>query len=348
MLTALIMAGGKGTRFWPMSTEEKPKQFLNLIDSKTMIQATVDRLEGLININHIFICTSKSYVDIVKQQLPNLPEKNIIIEPIGRNTAPCILLSTLYIKEMYDEANIVVLPSDHKINDKQEFLNILSSANDFINKNKEGIITIGIKPNRPEIGYGYINYGDDIDEFNNHSVKKVNRFVEKPNIEKAKEYLEANTYLWNAGMFVFNCDFMLEQFKIFFCNSYKILSSLPSINDSRYMEELHDKYILCDAISVDYAIMEKSDAIYVIPADFGWDDIGSWKALERYIIQDDNGNIIKGNINSVNSQNNVVYATDKKIILLDAEDLFVIETEDKIVVGKKDSIEHVHELRGKN
>ena len=148
MLTALIMAGGKGTRFWPKSTENKPKQLLNLIDDKTMLQATIERLEDLINIDHIFVCTGVQYIGIIKEQLPNLPEKNIIIEPTGKNTAPCILLSLLYIKQIYMDANVVVLPSDHKINNKKEFLKILSVANKFVDDTFESIVTIGIEPNK--------------------------------------------------------------------------------------------------------------------------------------------------------------------------------------------------------
>lgn len=347
MLVALIMAGGKGTRFWPMSTEEKPKQFLKLIDERTMIQATVDRLEGLIDIENVFICTGAKYVDLVKEQLPRLPERNIIVEPAGRNTAPCILLSSLYIKQIYKNANIIVLPSDHKINNEPEFLNILSSANKFIKRNNKAIITIGIQPDRPETGYGYINFGEDEDIIGNYHIKKVNRFVEKPSLEKAKEYLGKGTYLWNAGMFMFNSNFMIDEFKQYFTAAYNILSSLPLIEDNGYMEELEDKYALCEAISIDYAIMEKSKYIYVIPGNFGWDDIGSWKALERYIPEDKNKNIFKGNVKGYNSNHNTVYGTDKQIILLDASDLFIIETDNKIVIGKKDSLPKVHKLRGK-
>lgn len=347
MLTALIMAGGKGTRFWPMSTEEKPKQFLNLIDELTMIQSTVKRLKKLINIDHIFVCTTEKYKDLLLEQLPDLPQKNIIIEPIGRNTAPCILLSTIYIKQLYSDANIIVLPSDHKINDEDEFIDVLKAGNSFISKNRDSIVTIGIVPNRPETGYGYINFGDNVDGFGNHLVKKVNKFVEKPNLKKAKQYVADGKYLWNAGMFAFNSNFMLEQFQKYFDYSYNLLASLPAIEDENYMSELYKKYQQCDAISVDYAIMEKSDCIYVIPSDFGWDDIGSWNALERYIDKDGNNNIVKGNVKILDSQNNVVYGTDKEILLVDVDDLYVIETDERIVIGKKDNLESVHELRGK-
>lgn len=346
MLNVLIMAGGKGTRFWPMSTGDRPKQFLDLIDDKTMIQATVERLKPLVSLDHIFICTGSQYVSLVREQLPELPEKNIIIEPVGRNTAPCILLSSLYISQIYKDSHIVVLPSDHKINNKKEFLNVLASADTFLNTESHSIITIGITPDRPEIGYGYINYDETIETVNEHTIRKVNQFVEKPNIDKAREYLNDGYYLWNAGMFMFDAEFMIGEFKKYY-SSFELLSSLPSIKDTSYYKELEKKYKECEAISVDYAIMEKSKDIYVIPADFGWDDIGSWKALERYIPEDEHGNILKGNVRIFESKDNIIYGNDKEIILLDIDDIFCIDTGERIVIGKRDSLSKVHELRGK-
>ena len=173
MLCALIMAGGKGTRFWPLSTEEKPKQFLNLIGEETMIQMTINRIKPIIPIDRIFVCTGQMYVDLVKEQLPELPERNIIIEPEGRNTAPCIALSAFIIKKYYSGATMIVLPSDHLINDEEEFRKIVLDGNEFIKNNDNAIITLGIKPSRPEVGYGYIKYGSEKSNLNSHSVIKV-------------------------------------------------------------------------------------------------------------------------------------------------------------------------------
>ena len=204
MFCTLIMAGGKGTRFWPKSTEEKPKQFLNLIGEKTMIQMTCDRVLKIMPIENIFVVTAEKYKKLVKEQLPNLPEKNIIIEPVGMNTAPCILLASLYIKQIYKDANIAVLPSDHVIGNNDEFCRILKKANDYIeNENNKAIVTIGITPNRPEGGYGYIKYPKKAIN-NNEEIIKIERFVEKPSVDTAKEYLREGNYLWNAGMFIFN------------------------------------------------------------------------------------------------------------------------------------------------
>lgn len=347
MLTALIMAGGRGTRFWPASTEEKPKQFLNLIGERTMIQETVHRLLPLMDLDHIFICTGEKYKAICLEQLPELPERNIIVEPMGRNTAPCILLSTLYIKQIYDGANVIVLPSDHQINNEPEFLSVLADANKFVEEKQNAIVTIGISPNRPETGYGYINFNETVDTVNVHEVKDVKRFVEKPNAEVAQSYLDDGHYLWNAGMFMFNVDFMKSQYELYANETYKTLTSLPAIDAPNYMEELAAKYATCESISVDFAIMEKSDKLFVVPADFGWDDIGEWKALERYLSKDDAGNITKGTVKTENSNNNTVFVTTKPVVLLDADGLFIIETEERIVVGKKSSLSKVHELRNK-
>ena len=347
MLTALIMAGGRGTRFWPASTDEHPKQFLNLIGERTIIQETVHRLLPLIDIDHIFICTGVKYKDICLEQLPDLPKRNIIVEPMGRNTAPCILLSALYIKQIYGDSNVIVLPSDHLINNEPEFLSVLSDANKFVSSKKESIITIGIMPDRPETGYGYINFMDTINTVNSHEIKKVNRFVEKPNAEVAQSYLDDGHYLWNAGMFMFNVDFMTSEYEKYATDTYKTLTSLPAIDAADYMEELDAKYATCESISVDFAIMEKTDSLCVIPADFGWDDIGSWKALERYLAEDEMKNILKGNVRAFSASNNLVFSKNKEVILFDADDLFIIETDECIVVGKRESLEKVHELRTK-
>ncbi len=342
---ALIMAGGKGTRFWPKSTEEKPKQFLKLVGERTMIQMTVDRVKKIIPIQKIFIVTCSKYVKLLKEQIPDLPEKNIIIEPVGRNTAPCILLASMYIKQIHHDVNIAVLPSDHIMNKEEEFCNILKDANEALNKNINGIITIGIKPNRPETGYGYIECTDNIELINGRQVVKVNRFVEKPNLEKAQEYLDNGNYLWNAGMFIFDVNYMLKELEKNFNEGYNIISNLPSIYEQKYICVLSKEYPKCESISIDYAVMEKTNNIYVIPSDFGWDDVGTWNSLERYIGKDENCNIAKGNIEFSNSNNCVVYGSDKKIILIDVDDIFCAEGEDTIVITKKQSVNKVKNFR---
>ena len=345
MFCSLILAAGKGTRFWPKSTEEKPKQFLNLLGEKTMLQMTCERVLKIMPIENIFVVTAEKHKELIKEQLPNLPERNIIIQPEVMNTAPCILLSCLYIKQIYENANIAVLPSDHIIGNNEEFCKTLQKANDYIeNKNREAIITIGITPNRPEGGYGYIKYPKN-ELKNKNGIIKVEKFVEKPSVDTAREYLKEGNYLWNAGMFIFNLDFMLNEFKKNFNKSYEILNNLPKITDENYLKKAKEEYVKCEATSIDYTVMEKSDAIYVIPNDFGWDDIGTWIALQRYIEPDSQSNFIKGNVSAFNSKNNVVYGEGKKIILLDVDDIFCIDADDVIVIGKKEKLRELHELR---
>lgn len=344
---ALIMAGGRGTRFWPKSTEDKPKQFLNLVGKKTMIQDTFDRISKKISKNKIFVVTSQRYENILKEQLPELPENNIIIEPVGRNTAPCILLACLYINQIYKNANVVVLPSDHLISNVKEFCNVLEVANEYISKQSDSIVTIGVEPNRPEVGYGYIKCSENKQNINDYEIIKVERFVEKPNEELAKEYVKSKKYLWNSGMFIFNIVYMIEEMKRNAKNIYHLLIKLPEINSKNYRAELERIYTECEDISIDYAIMEKSDNICVIPCKFGWDDIGTWKALQRYIDTDVESNIVKGNVKTYNSHNNVIYSEEKELILIDVDDIFVIETSDLIVIGKKDQLNKVHEYRNR-
>ena len=198
MLCALIMAGGKGTRFWPLSTEEKPKQFLNLLGRETMIQMTVNRVKPIIPIERIFVCTVSSYVELVKEQLPELPEENIIVEPEGRNTAPCIALSSMIINRKYNDAAIAVLPSDHLIKNEEKFRNIILDCNEFLDINETALITIGMKLNRPETGYGYIRYDEKSFELKEDEFIKVDKFVEKPDLEMAENYLKEGNYLWNG------------------------------------------------------------------------------------------------------------------------------------------------------
>ena len=339
----LIMAGGKGTRFWPKSTEEKPKQFINLIEDKTMIQLTVDRVRKIVPIEKVFIATGEKYIGLVKEQITDLPERNIIVEPIGRNTAPCILLASMYIKQIYGNCNIAVLPSDHVIKDETKFVRTFKLANDFIESKNEAIVTLGITPDRPETGYGYIKY----DKNDKNKVVKVDKFVEKPNLEKAKEYLESNGYLWNAGIFVFNIDYMLKELSSNYSKAYILLKQLPRIDDNNYKTVLNEIYPKCESISIDYAVMEKSKNIYVIPSSFGWDDIGTWKSLERYIRKDENDNYIKGQVSTYDSYNNILYSQNKKIIAIGVDNIYCIETDNKIVIGVKENVDELVKYREK-
>lgn len=345
MLCALIMAGGKGTRFWPLSTEEKPKQFLNLIGEETMIQMTVNRIKPIIPIERVFVCTGEMYVDLVKEQLPELPEQNIIVEPEGRNTAPCIALSAFVIKKYYKDANMIVLPSDHLISDEDEFRNVIKNADEFVKANKEAIITLGMEPTRPETGYGYIRYGKDEKVINNHKVIKVDAFVEKPNKEKAKAYIKEGNYLWNGGMFLWSADNILNQIEKYSNDTYKVLKDIEIVANEEMQELINNNYYKTEAISIDYAVMEKSDSIYVVPSRFGWDDVGSWEALDRYREKDEKGNVLVGSAKVVDSHGNLVISSSHDIVVEGLKDIYVIENDGKILVGHKSNVANVKELK---
>ena len=345
MLCALIMAGGKGTRFWPLSTEEKPKQFLNLIGEETMIQMTVNRIKPIIPMERIFVCTGERYVDLVKEQLPELPDSNIIVEPEGRNTAPCIALSAFVIKRYFKNANMVVLPSDHLIKDEEEFRNVIESANEFVNNNDEAIITLGMEPTRAETGYGYIRYGNENQSVNKHKVIKVDAFVEKPNKEKAKEYLKEGNYLWNGGMFLWSVNNILEQINKYSNDTYKALERLEEVDEEFMQSFINNNYEYTEAISIDYAVLEKSKDIYVVPSNFGWDDVGSWEALDRYREKDTHGNVLVGSAKVVESESNLVISSTHDIVVEGLSDIYVIENDGKILVGQKSNVSNVKELK---
>lgn len=345
MLCALIMAGGKGTRFWPLSTEEKPKQFLKLIGKDTMIQMTVNRIKPMIPMERIFICTAAKYVNLVREQLPELPEKNIIIEPEGRNTAPCIALSAFIIKRYYEDANMIVLPSDHLINDEDGFRNIVKKADDFLGNNEEAIITLGMKPDRPETGYGYIKYSDNLEKNSEDSVFKVDRFVEKPDEETAKKYLEDSSYLWNGGMFLWKISNIINEIKKYSPVTYESIHEVEFVKEELLQDLINDKYHKTEAISIDYAVLEKSKNIYVIPSEIGWDDIGTWKAVERYKEKDINDNILYGNAKVIESKCNIAINSCKRVVMIGIDDVMTLETEDSIYIVNKDYMDNLRDYQ---
>lgn len=341
MLCALIMAGGRGTRFWPISTDEKPKQFLKLLGDKSMIRMTVDRLLPIIPMERIFVATGEQYVDLVKQELPELNEDNIIIEPMGRNTAPCIALSAFYINKRIKNASMVVLPSDHLIRAEENFRNILQKGYEFLKDHEKSIVTIGIAPTRPETGYGYIECGAEVEK----DILKVTRFVEKPDFETAVEYLMKKNYLWNSGMFLWTVDNILDLVNRYLKNTYDILSEVAVAAEEEYENLLKKKYKDVDNISIDFGVMEKADSIYVIPGEFGWDDIGSWTSLERYRKKDKNNNICTEKVQVIEGKNNIVIGEEKQIIIDGVENIYLIESKDMIILGNKDKVENLKDIK---
>lgn len=341
MLCALIMAGGKGTRFWPLSTEEKPKQFLNLVGDDTMIQMTVNRILPIIPIERIFVCTGEKYTDYVINQLPELPKENIIVEPEGRNTAPCIALSSMIIKRKFNDASVLVLPSDHLIEKEDEFRSIILKGNDFLEKNPYNIVTLGIQPNRPETGYGYIKLKDEI--FNN--IYKVDKFVEKPDENTAKKYLANGNYLWNSGMFLWKAENIINQIKNYSPEIYEALKEIETIEEDVIGNYVKENYKNTTNISIDYAVLEHSKDIYVIPSDIGWDDIGTWKAVERYRDRDLDNNIVAENVSVIESKSNMIVNNKKRVVLIGIEEVMTLETEDSIFIVNKKYMDNLRDYQ---
>lgn len=343
-ITAVIMAGGRGERFWPRSRKDRPKQFLSLTDDgKTMIQHTVDRLLPMVSMEDIFIVTNQNYVGLCKEQLPGIPEENILAEPAARNTAPCVGLAAAIISKKYEDAVMMVLPSDHLIKFNDIFIDTLNTASAVAEKG-ENLVTIGITPTYPETGYGYIYFGK-ADEAERANVYKVKRFVEKPNLETAKEYLASGKYLWNSGMFVWKVSTILNNFKELLPDIYDgLLKIKDAFGTVDFDEILSKEFCAFKSESVDYGIMERAQNIYTIPGSFGWDDVGSWLSLERINTTNEFGNVVTGNVITIDSKNSIIAGGDKLIAAVGLEDLIIVDTDDAILICSKENTQDVKKV----
>lgn len=348
--TALIMAGGKGERFWPKSRVTLPKQFLSFTDDgRTMIQLTVERISPLVDIKDVYIATNRNYKELVMQQLPRIPEKNILCEPVGRNTAPCIGLGAVHVMKQCEadgdqDALMIVLASDHLIKHNDIFIDTLKAGCDVAAK-KENLVTIGITPNYPETGYGYIKYNRDAKNGESYA---VDAFVEKPDLDTAKKYLASGDYLWNSGMFIWKVSTILDNFKKFMPSTYDGLMKIKaSVGTAEEDKVLADEFPNLESQSVDYGIMEKASDIYILPGTFGWDDVGSWLAVGRIKKNDENGNVVNGNVVTVNTQNCVLEGRDKLIATVGLRDMVVVDTEDAILISTKENAGEIKQVLAK-
>lgn len=320
----VIMAGGIGSRFWPMSVPEYPKQFIDVMGmGKSLIQLTVERFEGICPKENFWVVTSEKYVDIVKEQLPQIPEQHILAEPEARNTAPCIAYACWKIRKEDAEANIVVTPSDALVINTTEFARCIKVA---LNKTADSssIVTLGMHPSRPETGYGYIAAINGTDDGN--GIFSVEAFKEKPDIETAKAYLVAGNYFWNAGIFVWNVNTITNAIKRYAPQIAGVMDELePSLFTDNETAELKRLFPTCEKISIDYAVMEKADDIYVLPAEFGWSDLGSWGSLHSLLNQDGSGNATVGdNISLYNCKNCVVHTSENKKVVIEGLDGYIV------------------------
>jgi mannose-1-phosphate guanylyltransferase len=352
MITAFIMAGGSGERFWPLSTKEKPKQLLKLIDNeRSMIRMTVDRVLPMISADRIFIGTNAIQAEAIRDELPMLPRENVIVEPSFKDTAAAIGYGAVKIKQLIvdtcqlsvdEEITMIVLASDHLIKNEENFRKRLETAIES-SKKKKSIVTLGIKPTKPETGYGYI----ETEECYIGEPAPVKRFWEKPNLERAEKYVASGKYLWNSGMFIFEIKTMMVAFKRYMPKHFEILEG---IKDNLTMNDTDEKIRLdfekFEKISIDFGIMEKAENIEVIPVDFGWNDIGSYPALDEVFEHTETGTIDRnGRIREYNSKNNIVLGTgNKEIALLGVKDMIIVETEKEILVCKKSEAQNIKRI----
>lgn len=343
-ITAVIMAGGKGERFWPKSRSAYPKQFLSLTsDGETMIQKTIKRLLPLVDTEDIFIVTNESYVPLINEQLPDIPAENILAEPVARNTAPCIALAAAVINKKYDDAVMMVLPSDHLIKYEELYLDTMRHAV-RVAKKDENLVTVGITPTYPETGYGYINFCSAESE-DMVGVYKVKKFVEKPCLEKAKEYLNSGRYLWNSGMFVWKVSSIMKNFERFLPAMYEgFLKMKESAGTDRFSAVLEQCFSEFESESIDFGIMEKADNIYTLSGSFGWDDVGSWLALEKINKTDEYGNYVAGDVITIDTGKSIICGNKKLIAAVGLEDVIVVDTDDATLICAKSHTQQVKKV----
>ena len=350
----VIMAGGRGTRFWPLSTEDNPKQLLSLVGDTSLLQQTVARIAPLMPLEDIYVVTGESLVSATKHHLHDLPSENIIAEPVGRNTLPCIGLAALYLRKWRgDDAVMVVLPADSVIQDQQRFRKLLQYAEN-IAANDDVLITFGVPPTRVETGYGYIHLGAAVHTADGLQAFQARQFVEKPDRETAKKFLESREYLWNSGMFVWRVDLILNAIKTYQASIYQRLMEIDAaIGTASETEAISHAYSQMENISVDYGVMEKAKDVLVIPADIGWNDVGHWGAMHELCERDTSGNTVRGKHIGIDTQDCIIFdqtvqnpdvIESKLIATIGVSDLVIVESECAVFVCPIDRVQEVKDL----
>ncbi|MFC1728836.1 mannose-1-phosphate guanylyltransferase [candidate division KSB1 bacterium] len=346
----IIMAGGVGKRFWPMSRTKKAKQFLRLFGERSMIQMTYERLRAIIDPQRILVVTNKKQARLTSEELPEIPAGNIIGEPLGKDTAPCIGLSALIALEDDPDAVMAVLPSDHLIQNVKEFHRILELGASLA-REKECLITIGIIPTRPETGYGYVQIDKDPadhslpEEYTKKDVFKVKTFAEKPNLETAHRFIESGDFLWNSGIFIWKATAILHQIEELLPELYETLLEVKNhINKPGFNKVLLTAYRQIKSISIDYGVMEKAQNVFLIKGDFGWSDVGSWEEYYNLNAKDDAGNVIIGSAVLNDSHNNLIISDKKLVATIGLDDMIVVNSNNVLLICPRGESQKVKEL----
>lgn len=337
------MAGGVGSRFWPVSTTEFPKQFHDMLGSgETLIQKTFSRLAKLIPTENILILTNEKYNDLVLEQLPMVQQEQVLLEPAMRNTAPCILYASLKIQKQNPEAVMVVAPSDHWIEDENAFVANLQQCFDFCQK-ENALMTLGIQPTFPNTGFGYIEF----DKSDGNRIKRVNQFREKPDYETAKSFLEQGNFLWNGGIFIWSVKSVTEAFEKFQPQMNALFQKgMESYNTTSEKQFINENYALAENISIDYAVMEKATNVYVLPATFDWNDLGTWGQLHEKLTKDENNNgVINAKVVIENASNNIIRSDADKLIVVDGlHDYIIVDKEGVLLIYPKSKEQEIKRI----
>jgi mannose-1-phosphate guanylyltransferase len=343
---AVIMAGGRGTRFWPRSREKKPKHLLDIVSSRTIIQETVDRIKPLIKPENILVVTGKKHARELIRQLPEIPVRNIIIEPVGRNTAACIGLAAIHIQKKVKDDVMGVLPSDHAIGNPEKYRAVISAAAKAA-RQKNALVTIGIEPSGPHTGFGYLEGGAFLGKTGGEEVRRVKSIREKPDLALARKFVKSGNFFWNSGMFVWKASTILREIEQYLPQLYSGLMTIKeSLGTAAESKTVSRVYLRQASISIDYGVMEKAATVFVIPAEFGWSDVGSWDALWEISAKDADGNALTGNGNAIfeDTKDSLVYSPKKLVALVGMKDVLVVETKDALLICKKGQSQDVKKI----
>lgn len=354
MKIALIMAGGNGSRFWPLSRKDRPKQFLKLnSDKKTLLEQTVERVNLIIPKEQIFIATNVNYEAAVKEKIDCIPEENIILEEVSKNTAPAITMAVLKIEKIYPSSTIFILPSDHLINGEKNFTDLLLKGGE-IAESKNAVLTIGIEPKYPETGYGYIHVSSEQLVSDDQKYYKVQNFEEKPDLKTAEKYLAAGSYYWNSGIYITPAKLLLQEIENKLSSLYNNCKKIMEISEYKNLSQIRDKikitkikniYSELENISIEYGVIEKLAKIYLLKANFIWDDLGSWTSLERVNEKNSENNIVVGKHLGIDTSDSIIYSCDRIVTTVGIKNLIIVNTGDAVLICDKDKAQEIKELR---